>query len=221
MVLHKKIRRGILFSFLMLATLAACSNANATPTTSPEMVYTQAAETVAAGLTQTAAFLPTATSTPTVRPTNTPKPTLAASPTSDPFTTPVTISTATKSVGPDRAEWVGQSPGDGTVFAAGEDFTLVWSVKNTGTSTWTTEYQLRFYLGDPSLRFEASDIKLPKEVKPNETIDLSLWMEAPHESGDYTTIWVLSSNEGVNFYPLTFTLKVAGTQATSVPSATP
>jgi len=221
MVVTRKIRGGILLSVLLLLTLAACSNANATPTTSPEMVYTQAAQTVAAGLTQTAVLLPTATSTPTLPPTNTPPPTQAVTVASTIGTTPVTLASPTKSVGPDKAEWVAQSPGDGTVFTPGEDFTLTWTVKNTGSTTWTTDYQLRFYLGNSALRFTASDIKFPKEVKPNDTIDLSLRMEAPHNGGDYTTIWVLSTNEGVNFYPLTFTLKVTGTQGTSVPSATP
>lgn len=221
MLLNRKIRGGILLTVLLLLTLAACSNPNATPTISPEMVYTQAAQTVAAGLTQTAVLVPTATSTSTPPPTNTPAPTQAVTATSADATTPVTLASPTRSTGPDKAEWVAQSPGDGTVFAAGEDFTLVWTVKNTGSTTWTTDYQLRFYLGDASLRFKASDIKLPKEVKPNDTVDLSLWMEAPFNAGDYTTIWVLSTNEGVNFYPLTFTLKVSGTQGTNVPSATP
>lgn len=218
---NRKFGGAALFSVMLVISLAACSG-KATPTTSPEMVYTQAAQTVAAGLTQTAVLMPTSTSTPTPQPSNTPTPTLAVSATSvgATQTTPVTLVSPTKSSGPDKAVWVAQTPGDGTVFTPGEDFTLVWTVKNVGTTTWTTDYQLRFYLGDPSLRFTASDIKLPKEVKPNETIDLSLWMEAPHNAGDYTTIWVLSNNEGANFYPLTFTLKVAGTQPVEVPSAT-
>lgn len=221
MVLNRKIGRVVLLSTMLVISLAACSGKNATPTLSPEMVYTQAAQTVAAGLTQTAVLMPTSTSTPTVPPTNTPSPTLSVSATSTGgISTPVTLVPPTKSAGPDKATWIAQNPGDGTVFTPGEDFTLVWTVKNIGTSTWTTDYQLRFFLANPSLRFTASDIKLPKEVKPNETIDLSLWMEAPHEPGDYTTIWMLTNDQGVNFYTLTLTLKVAGTAPVEVPSAT-
>lgn len=221
MVFNRKFGGVILLSAMLVVSLAACSGKNATPTLSPEMVYTQAAQTVAAGLTQTAVLMPTATSTPTLPPTNTPSPTRALSATVAGSTTPVTLVSPTKSTGPDKAVWVAQTPGDGTVFTPGEDFTLVWTVKNTGTSTWNTGYQLRFFLGDPSLRFAASDIKLPKEVKPNESVDLSLWMEAPHNPGDYTTIWVLTNDQGGNFYTLTLTLKVAGPASVEVPSATP
>ena len=221
MAYKQKYRGVIMLSILLLATLAACSSANATPTLSPEMVYTQAAQTVAAGLTQTAILLPTATSTPTLVPTNTSTPTLAVTATSATAAATATLSGPTRSTSPDKAEWVAQDPGDGTIFLPGDDFTLTWTVKNSGTTTWTTDYQLRFYLADATLRFNASDIKFPKEVKPNETLDLSLRMEAPHKPGDYTTIWVLSNNEGANFYTLTLNIKVADTSGTTVPSATP
>jgi len=216
MVKKRRIGGSILAAAILVTSLAACGG-NATPTLSPEMVYTQAAQTVAAGLTQTAVLMPTATSTPTLQPTNTPGPTNTPTITLAVTTSVATIGTGgTKPTVPDKAEWIGQTPGDGTTFTPGEDFTLTWTVKNTGTTTWTTGYQLRFYLGDSTLRFAASDIKLPKEVKPNESVDLSLKMEAPHNSGDYTTIWVLTTPEGANFYPLTFNLKVSGSQ--QVPS---
>lgn len=218
---NRKLVGGIFMAVLLLTTLAACSKADATPTNSPEMVYTQAAQTVAAGLTQTAVLMPSATSTPTLQPTNTPAPTQAATATLSVSVTPLVQKSATSAKGPDKAEWVAQNPGDGTVLTAGQDFTLVWTVKNTGTTTWTTDYQLRYYLVEQSLRMGAGDIKLSKEVKPNESIDLSLSMKAPANGGEYTTIWVLTNKEGVNFYPLTFGFKVAaaGVIATVAPTA--
>ena len=215
---NRKFFGGILMAVMLLATLAACSKA--TPTTSPEMVYTQAAQTVAAGLTQTAVLMPTATSTPTLQPTNTQAPTLAATSTLSVSVTPLVQKTPTRSTGPDKAEWVAQNPGDGTILNTSQDFTLIWTVKNTGTTTWTTDYQLRYYLVDQSLRMGAGDLKLPKEVKPNETIDLTLSMKAPANSGEFTTIWVLTNKEGVNFYPLTFSFKVAGAGATATTAPT-
>ena len=218
---NRKLVGGIFMAVLLLTTLAACSKADATPTNSPEMVYTQAAQTVAAGLTQTAVLMPSATSTPTLQPTNTRAPTQAATATLSVWVTPLVQKSATSAKGPDKAEWVAQNPGDGTVLTAGQDFTLVWTVKNTGTTTWTTDYQLRYYLVEQSLRMGAGDIKLSKEVKPNESIDLSLSMKAPANGGEYTTIWVLTNKEGVNFYPLTFGFKVAaaGVTATVAPTA--
>ena len=220
MLENRKLVGGILLAFLLLTTLAACSKADATPTNSPEMVYTQAAQTVAAGLTQTAVLMPTATSTPTLQPSNTPAPTQAATATLSGSVTPLVQKSATSATGPDKAEWVAQNPGDGTILTAGQDFTLIWTVKNTGTTTWTTDYQLRYYLVEQSLRMGAGDLKLSKEVKPNESIDLSLAMKAPANSGEYTTIWVMTNKEGVNFYPLTFGFKVAAAGATATATAT-
>jgi len=222
MVKIRKIAGSLLATVILTAVLAGCGG-KATPTTSPEMVYTQAAETVAAGLTQTAILMPTSTNTPTLQPTNTQAPTNTPTVTLAVTTTVATLNTGgTKPTVPDKAEWIGQTPGDGTTFTPGEDFTLTWSVKNTGTTTWTTSYMLRFYLGDSTLRFAAADIKFPKEVKPNESVDISLKMEAPHNTGDYTTIWVLTTADGANFYPLTFNLKVAGAQQVSnTPTVTP
>ena len=218
---NRKLFGGILLAALLLTTLAACSKADATPTNSPEMVYTQAAQTVAAGLTQTAVLMPTATSTPTLQPTNTPAPTQAVTATLSVSVTPLVQKSATSSTGPDKAEWVAQNPGDGTILTAGQDFTLVWTVKNTGTTTWTTDYQLRYYLVEQTLRMGAGDLKLSKEVKPNESIDLSLSMKAPASSGEYTTIWVLTNKEGVNFYPLTFGFKVGPAGATATATVAP
>lgn len=218
---NRKFAGGMLLALVLVLTLAACSSANTTPTTSPEMVYTQAAQTVSAGLTQTAILLPSSTSTPTLAPTNTPAPTQAATATSGVSVTPLVQKSPTRSTGPDKAEWVAQNPGDGTILSPGQDFTLTWTVKNIGTTTWTTDYQLRYYLVDQSLRMGAIDIKLPKEVKPNESVDLTLTMKAISSTGDFTTIWVLTNKEGANFYPLTFNFKVggAGATATTAPTA--
>ncbi|MHB0987293.1 MAG: NBR1-Ig-like domain-containing protein [Bellilinea sp.] len=218
---NRKLVGVTLLAVLLLTTLAACSKADATPTNSPEMVYTQAAQTVAAGLTQTAVLMPTATSTPTLQPSNTPAPTQAATATLSVSVTPLVQKSATSATGPDKAEWVAQNPGDDTILTAGQDFTLVWTVRNTGTTTWTTDYQLRYYLVEQSLRMGAGDLKLSKEVKPNESIDLSLAMKAPANSGEYTTIWVLTNKEGVNFYPLTFRFKVGAAGATATATVAP
>lgn len=213
---NRKIYGGLILAAGMMVSLAACSKANATPTTSPEMVYTQAAETVAAGLTQTAVLLPTATPTPTLAPTNTPQPTQAATATLSVSVTPLVQNSPTKASSPDKAEWVSQNPGDGTILNPDQDFTLTWTIKNIGTTTWNTDYMLRFYLGDQSLRMGAVDLKFSKVVKPGESIDFSLAMKAPSKTGDYTTIWVMTNKEGSNFYPLTFSFKVG-----AVPTATP
>lgn len=218
-----KIMKQVLMLFLLsaLLLLSACSRSEATPTTDPALIFTQAAETVAAGLTQTAASMPTATPTVTLPPTNTPEPTQAVTPTSAVSPTATIPPTATRPSVADRADFVSQSPLDGTVMFPEQPFTLTWTVKNVGTTTWTTAYQVRFFLGDATLRFGASDIRFPKEVKPNENVDLTLSMKAPSKAGDYNTIWVLTNANGQNFYTLTLNIKVSGTAPTATLTAAP
>lgn len=218
-----KIMKQVLMLFLLsgLLLLSACSRSEATPTTDPALIFTQAAETVAAGLTQTAASMHTATPTVTLPPTSTPEPTQAVTPTSAVSPTATIPPTATRPSVADRADFVSQSPLDGTVMYPEQPFTLTWTVKNVGTTTWTTAYQVRFFLGDATLRFGASDIRFPKEVKPNENVDLTLSMKAPTKAGDYTTIWVLTNADGQNFYTLTLNIKVSGTAPTATLTVAP
>lgn len=215
------LKQAVRAVLLLTLLLSACSRSEATPTTDPALIFTQAAETVAAGLTQTAASLPTATPTVTLPPTNTPEPTQAVSPTSAETPTATIPPTATRASVADRADFVSQSPLDGTVMYPEQPFTLTWTVKNVGTTTWTTAYQVRFFLGDATLRFGAPDIRFPKEVKPNEGIDLVLSMKAPSKAGDYNTIWVLTNAEGQNFYTLTLNIKVSGNAPTPTPTTAP
>ncbi len=223
MMLKKNFFKQAMLLFLLsgLVLLSACSRSEATPTTDPVLIFTQAAETVAAGLTQTAASLPTATPTVTLPPTNTPEPTQAVSPTSAETPTATIPPTATRPSLADRADFVTQSPLDGTVMYPEQPFTLTWTVKNIGTTTWTTAYQVRFFLGDATLRFGASDIRFPKEVKPNENVDLVLNMKAPNKAGNYRTIWVLTNADGQNFYTLTLDIKVSGSAPTPTLTAAP
>lgn len=213
------------FTMLLLLSssllLSACIRSEATPTTDPAVIFTQAAETVAAGLTQTAVSMPTATATVTLPPTNTPEPTQAETPTPAASPTPTIPPTATRPSVADRADFVTQTPLDGTVMYPEQPFILTWTVKNVGTTTWTTAYQVRYFLADPTLRFGASDIRFPKEVKPNENVDLTLSMKAPTKAGDYTTIWVLTNPEGQNFYTLTLNIKVSGSAPTATPTIAP
>jgi hypothetical protein len=209
------------FSLVAVVALAltACSKSDATPTKDPQMVYTEAAQTVAAGLTETALAMPSSTPTNTVEPTATATVTPEVTATSEATVAVVQPSATVALSNGDKAEWVTQSPADGTSMYPGQDFTLVWTLKNVGTTTWTTSYQVRYYLGGTVLRFGASDQKFSKEVKPGESIDLTLSMEAPQDGGDYTTQWVLTNKDGANFYPLSLNIKVTGNKP--APTNTP
>lgn len=205
--------------------LSACkAKTPAEPTPDAAAIMTQAVQTVQSQLTKTAQAMPTATNTAV--PTETPVPataTLAVNPTAA-ATIIVPSATLPSASVPDKYTYISQSPADGTVFTPGQTFTTTWTVKNVGTTTWTTAYMLRFYAGS---RLGATDIKFPKEVKPNETVDLTVNMTAPITAGEYTSTWVLSNKDLSNFGTGVYVLIKVGnatatptTPATQVPTAT-
>lgn len=200
--------------------LTACAKATEAPSPTPDpgtqltavMLTVRAEQTRQAGLTPSATNTPQATAT------------LAATATSSLPTATATSAftpTATKSAIPDKAEFVGQNIADGTKFNPNDTFTLVWTVKNVGTSTWTTDYLLRLYAGN-ALGSPAS-VKFPKSVKPGETVEFSLNMVAPSAGGSYQSTWVMTNLNGINFSNMYIIIEVTGASATATtaPTAVP
>jgi hypothetical protein len=90
---------------------------------------------------------------------------------------------------------VGQTPRDGTVFRPRNKFTVVWTVKNTGTAAWrkhTIDY--RYLAGDKFHDKERYDMNII--VDPGETVEMPVEMHAPKEPGSYETTWVVGLNTG-------------------------
>jgi len=83
---------------------------------------------------------------------------------------------------------------DGTLFDPDEDFTKTWRMENTGTCTWTHEYELVFRSGEKM--DGPSAVILNAKVKPGETIDISVNLTAPKKSGEYTGYWALRDEAG-------------------------
>ncbi|MCX8062370.1 MAG: NBR1-Ig-like domain-containing protein [Anaerolineales bacterium] len=98
----------------------------------------------------------------------------------------------------DQAEFVKDvSVPDNTTLKPGERFTKTWRLRNSGDCTWSPQYALIFVDGD---RLEAAlEVPLTSYVKPNETVDLSVEMTAPNESGQYQGQWMLRSADGGRF----------------------
>jgi hypothetical protein len=228
----------VIGAFLSLLWLSACgsSTPTATPTIDLDPFRTEVAATVFAQVTQELALTPSITPIPSATPTTTltPTPTLpagacpappaGASP-APPISTFPPGTTGVPSI--DLAQWVSQSIADDTVFAPGETFTITWRMKNVGTSTWTVAYLFRFYSGNT---FGApTEILLSRIALPGETVDISIPMRAPTQTGNYRTDWVMSNEARSNFkdpvflkivvaLPLTPTLTET---ATSAPTSTP
>ncbi|MGI6250788.1 MAG: NBR1-Ig-like domain-containing protein [Anaerolineaceae bacterium] len=86
---------------------------------------------------------------------------------------------------------------DGTTIAAGTTFTKTWRLKNIGSCIWDTRYDMAFVKGDQM--GAPSYVDMPKDVKPGETIDLSVTMTAPTATGNYTGYFALVNPNGVKF----------------------
>jgi hypothetical protein len=94
---------------------------------------------------------------------------------------------------------------------------MTWTLKNTGTSTWTTGYLLRYYSGD--IFGAPKEISISREVLPGGEIDISIQMKAPANPGSFRTDWVMSSENRTNFKePVFLKIKVA---APVTPTPTP
>jgi hypothetical protein len=86
---------------------------------------------------------------------------------------------------------------DGTTFGPGETFTKTWRLKNRGTCTWTPDYMLVFTSGNSMGSTTA--VRLPGNVAPGQTVDVSVTLTAPTNRGDYVGYWMLRNPSGVLF----------------------
>jgi len=155
---HKTKTFKIVGVILILVGLAACGSPTPTsaPTADLNPLRTQVASTVLAQVTRDLALTPSITPIPSHTPTSIPLPTQTQAPTVTPdltlATTPGITTTVAASATPtgtvNLAQWVSQTIADDTVFTPGEAFTLIWRLRNVGTSTWTPAYVLRFFSGN-------------------------------------------------------------------------
>ena len=97
-----------------------------------------------------------------------------------------------------EAVFVSETIPDNTHLKLSENFTKTWTVMNTGTCTWNTNYKWVFVSGD---QMEApASVNLTQEVAPNGQITISVPMKTPYTEGTYTGYWALQGEDGVNFF---------------------
>ena len=207
-VFNKAFWGSLLFVLLLLS---ACGPTTP-PTSAAEYIATQVeatfqaqatldmAETLIARMTQqaipTATFtpLPTATllATPTTLPTPTQQPTTAI------YIPPAVTSTPTRTALCLHATLIsdGDIP-DGKEMSPNQAFTKTWTFKNTGTCTWTTEFDIFFVSGDQMSA--PSVLDFPQTVKPGESVTISIPMVAPSAPGTYTGYWIFADQGAKRF----------------------
>ncbi len=175
------------FAMLALLALTACNlpAAGATPTLDPGAIFTAAAQTVEAQLTQSALINPpTATETPPP-PTDTPA---AATNTASPTPLPCNAARFVTDV----------NYPDGAIVEANTTFTKTWRLRNVGSCTWTSGYKLVFDHGD-SMNAPAETTLTTGTVPPGGTVDISVELKAPATPGTYKGYFKLRSPEGIVF----------------------
>lgn len=201
------------FAVVILAMLACvpalpASNPAPIPTFDPNSINTLIAQTAEAAMTQTALLAPpTHTPTPTLIPTqtpsNTPEPTAT-------FIFILNTPTATKNPisgsGALACELTAQSPVDNTVYPPGKDFEVKWTVTNIGTELWDARNMDFIYLSGAKIH-KTGALDLPKSVPSGTSIDLTVRMKSPSDSGKYTTAWTLQTGKK-QFCKLTLAIEV-------------
>lgn len=206
--------RKLLLSIVMIMVvliLGACNmpiKAVATEQ-SPGLIHTVAAQTVAAQMTQSALGAqssqqgqqppqqdnqnqqpvpPSATPIPPsatpIPPTNTPIP--------PPTNTPIPCDHV------DFGNPIDVTIPDGTDLAPGASFKKIWRLKNGGSCTWTSGYQLVFVSGD-NMSAPAAIQLTSGTVVPGQEIDVPVDLVAPNSGGTYRGYFKLRNPSGVLF----------------------
>lgn len=99
---------------------------------------------------------------------------------------------------PDSAKFISDiSIPDGIVVYPGQSFTKTWRMKNTGSSTWGSGYQLAFINGEQMGAPSAVDV--PGSVTPGQEVDLSVNLIAPDIRGEHSGYWWLRNPQGTYF----------------------
>lgn len=215
---HKLIWR--IFLPLTLLILTACGTATEppAPTLDTALVFTQAAQTVAVQLSQTAAAQPTATALPTEMPTQpAPPPTLNLEATQPAATlsapnTPVTVllsptlsllplvPTSTETLCNNSAFVADVGTPDKTVLKPGQTFQKGWLIQNTGSCNWGPGYSLRLISGNTDFGTFTYVIRFANQiVLPGQITEISFTMVAPKTPGLYEAFYQMYSDLEVPF----------------------
>lgn len=189
---NKAITISIIVAIFSL-TLMGCSRSSKEEQANQKM--TEIAGTVQAELTMVSALTPSVTPTPLPTATATPKPVTPTLSTPLAGGTPI-VSLGTASSGDDAQYDADITIPDGSMVKPGVSFQKTWSVLNSGTTTWSKDYQLIYVDG---LQGKEMSVKLNKTVAPGEKAQVSIDFIAPTTLGSYTSWWQMYNASGYRF----------------------
>lgn len=189
-----------ILSLLMSLTLvlSACNLPSAQPTeqTNLNAVFTAAAQTVVAKLTQDSLLNPV-TSPATIAPPANGLDVATATTLSSPavISTAMPVLTAAPTSICDAAQFVTDvTIPDGTLLNSGATFVKTWRLKNIGTCTWNSSYTLVYDSG--SAMGGPPSLPLTGMVAPGASVDVSVNLQAPTADNTYRGFWGLTNASG-------------------------
>jgi len=205
-------------ALLLLAT-SACGKGTPAPTVvSPEVFFTQAAETVVVQLTLTALAVPptpTVTDTPLVNDTPQATNTPLLSPTPLPGVPSPTLLGFATLPGPaqnscDNFQFVTDvTYPDGMSVPAGSSFVKTWRVTNLGPCSWNKNYHLVWGWGGAGTTWSSVQaVAFPGVINPGDNMEISVTLTAPTKPGSYSAAFRLQNAKGYILAPLTVYLTV-------------
>ena len=108
----------------------------------------------------------------------------------------------------DKATYDSQTPADGVHVKAGQSFDSTWYLLNSGTTTWTTDYVMRYYTGTNFTKPGKTRYYLNAPVPPNTVGACSVDAVAPSKAGTYSMTVVLGNENEENFTLVDITIVV-------------
>lgn len=183
-------KKKTLLLFLAFALLVFACNLPSGATQEVEGgIFTQAALTV------TAAAQGSSPTAGADAQTDTPLPTTTTTSTTQAATQPAATNTPVCN----QASFVSDvTIDDNTNITVNKAFTKTWRLRNVGTCTWTSGYQLVFDSGDKMSGPDSQQLT-NGTVAPGQTIDVSVNLTAPSSPGTYKGNWKLKDPNGVIF----------------------
>lgn len=194
--MNKKIVRTLMVLGMVAVILLVNACSTKAPTPDIAKVNTMIAQTVAVQQTRTEIARPTSTPTPRPTPTNTPqppKPTVASTSAQATVTTPTTQPIS----GIDGGEWVASNPEDKTAGNQGQSFDVTVTLMNTGTSTWSTDYSIRYVSGDITASTET--YYMPISVPAGAQVEIEVTLTPPTKTGMLRGNWAIFNSANTAF----------------------
>ncbi len=193
-----KIYRILAIFLTIVVLLSSCnlpSSAQPTEPANPNAIFTAAAQTVVAQLTQNALLNPTNAPATVAPPENTSLPATNTPEPPAPLPTLIPAPTTAPTSVCDSAQFVTDvTIPDGTPIDSKATFTKTWRLKNIGTCTWNSSYNLVFDSGT-SMSGPASQ-PLTGTIAPGASVDISVNLQAPATDGTYRGLWGLANGSG-------------------------